>query len=541
MNISKSEFQFSISPNFLKNIKIFIEKNILSFVVFALVITSLLAFWNYYQSGLGLSYNDARSHLDIGRRVVEGLKPGLAQLGSVWLPLPHLLMVPTIWLDFMWHSGLSGALVSMISFVATGVLVFKFLEKIGVGILGRVFGVFVFAANLNILYLQSTAMTELLLLATMTAGVYYFLLWLQEDNIVNLVKSAFWIMLSTLVRYDGWFLFAFVTGLILLWVLYKKGYRTAEGTVVMFCTLGGLGIILWLLWNLLIFGDPLYFAFGPYSAYAQQKELEGAGDLITKHNWFLSWKFYFYALSYNSGAFSVFMGLAGALTIWISRKIKLDIKVAALALMAPLLFNVLALYLGHSVLFIQGLSGDSWFNVRYGIMMMPSIAIFMGFLISRAKQFKYVLIGLFLFVTFFQFASSDAVTIDDARVGSSQKNVSEVSGWLALNAKSEPGFILISAASHDAIIFSSGLPMSKFIHEGTGAYWQEATIMPDKWAKWIIMRSYSESDSTWRLVSRTPGFERYELVETYPFADIYKLKDEFIPSVITQPTIGKQK
>src|SRR6185295_13017237 len=98
---------------------------------------SVCMFAHYYQNGLGLAYNDARSHLDIGRRVVEGLKPGLAQLGSVWLPLPHLLMVPTIWNDFMWHSGLAGALQSMISFVVTGVLIYYFLRFLKVGVFGR--------------------------------------------------------------------------------------------------------------------------------------------------------------------------------------------------------------------------------------------------------------------------------------------------------------------------------------------------------------------------------------------------------------------
>src|SRR5258708_6977014 len=145
-------------------------------------IISIRAFIYYYNNKLGLSYNDARSHLDIGRRVVEGLKPGLAQLGSVWLPLPHVLMIPTIWNDFMWHSGLSGALQSMISFVATSLLIYLFLKKVGINMIGRVIGVVVFIANWNILYLQSTAMTELLLLATMTAGVYYLLLWQEKED-----------------------------------------------------------------------------------------------------------------------------------------------------------------------------------------------------------------------------------------------------------------------------------------------------------------------------------------------------------------------
>ena len=63
-------------------------------------------------------------------------------------------MVPTIWNDFMWHSGLAGTLQSMICFIITGLLIYKFLEKLGVGIFGRLVGVAVFVTNLNILYLQ---------------------------------------------------------------------------------------------------------------------------------------------------------------------------------------------------------------------------------------------------------------------------------------------------------------------------------------------------------------------------------------------------
>src|SRR4030042_2715897 len=93
-------------------------------IIFVLGLVAVMTYFQYYQSGIGLAYNDARSHLDIGRRVVEGLTPGLAQLGSVWLPLPHLLMIPTIWNDFFWHSGLSGAIISMISFICLGVIVY---------------------------------------------------------------------------------------------------------------------------------------------------------------------------------------------------------------------------------------------------------------------------------------------------------------------------------------------------------------------------------------------------------------------------------
>src|SRR5205814_2367731 len=225
MKLPIPSFSLSFSEAKIAKIRTFVDDYMVIFLFGLLTCISSFAFLYFYQNGWALKYNDARSHLDIGRRVVEGLKPGLAQLGSVWLPLPHLLMVPTIWNDFMWHSGLSGALQSMISYIVTGVLIYVFLKELGIGMVGRLAGVFVFALNLNILYLQSTAMTELLLIATMTAGVYYLLLWQKDAKLLNLVKAAFWIMLSTLNRYDGWFLLICAVFLIGWLTLRKSGYK----------------------------------------------------------------------------------------------------------------------------------------------------------------------------------------------------------------------------------------------------------------------------------------------------------------------------
>lgn len=541
-NFKDVSFSFRFNENQKKKAQEFFDKNMVYILFFGLSIFSMISFIYYFSSGVSLAYNDARSHLDIGRRVVENLKPGFAQLGSVWLPLPHLLMTLTIWNDFMWHSGLSGALQSMVSYVATGLLIFYFLKQLGVGMLGRITGVLVFALNINILYMQSTAMTELLLLATMTAGTYELLMWHREETIFRLIKTAFWVMLATLIRYDGWFLFAMSAALILLHTFRKHGYKRAEGTIVLFCTLGGFGVFLWLLWNQMIFKDMLYFAFGPYSANAQQSQLETAGILSTKHNILLSLQTYFYALIYNSGYFAVVLSVIGAITLWFDKKISPAIRIATTALFAPFLFNILALYLGHSVLFVQGLSGNSWFNVRYGLMMMPSIAIFIGYLVHRFARVRYAIIGLIAFVTFFSIVNQDAVTIDDAKVGASGKNVAQVSGWLAENASDKDGFVLISAASHDAIIFSSGLPMKKFIHEGTGIYWDLGTAHPEKWARWIILRTNDTSDNTYRILQYNKAFkERYTKVHSFPFADIYEIKPEYVSNLNTKPLPGLNK
>ncbi len=547
MRMPKLELSLSLNTAFVRRIQaaatLWAEP--LLFVVLTLLSTWLFSY--FLNINLGLAYNDARSHLDIGRRVVEGLKPGLAQLGSVWLPLPHVLMVPTIWNDFFWHSGLSGAIQSMAAFVLTSIVIFRTLKVLEYGVGSRIFAVAVFVLNMNVLYLQSTAMTELLLLGTMTTAVYELLKWHKTRSMIFLVKTAFWIMLATLVRYDGWFLFIWTIGLVGLqgfqhenWKFWQ-GLRRAEGLAIFYCTLAGLGIILWVLWNFLIFGDPLFFIFGPYSAHAQQSQLESAGVLISKHDLFVSLKTYWYAMIYNIGIVPVLLGLFGAISFFFAKNQKLEVKLAMTALMAPLAFNIVALFLGHSVLFVQGINGDTWFNVRYGIMMIPSVAVFSGILFARAKQFRVPIVVAFIFFSIFHIGGWDAVTIDDGRVGSSQKNVSQVSGWLKNNVTNSEGFVLISAASHDAIIFSSGLPMARFIHEGTGTYWDSATTTPDRWAKWIVMRTNDINDSTFRLIQQTPWQEYYQLVDSYPFADIYELKPEYWEQLNTKPTLPKQR
>lgn len=511
-------------------------------LILLLTIISVSFFSYFYFNGLGVAYNDARSHLDIGRRVVEGLKPGLAQLGSVWLPLSHILMVPFVWNDWLWHSGLAGAITSMVSFILTGFLIYRLLKILGINWLGRLAGVGIFAINLNVLYLQSTAMTELLLILTSTASAYFLILWAKNNRLFDLISASFCIFLAILTRYDGWFLFIMAALLVLIKVFLKKGYKAAEGSLILFGTLAGFGIVLWLGWNQLIFKDALYFAFGPYSARAQQDQLAAANNLATKGDLLLSIQIYFYSLFYNIGVFNAILGFLGMIIFWLDKKISNGIKLMSLSLLAPLLFNVLALFLGFSVLFIQGISGNTWFNVRYGIMMIPFIAICIGYLIHKVSSLKYVLIGLLIFTVFFSLTSFDAVTIDDARVGSSQKNVTEVSSWLSKNTKEKEGFVLISAASHDAIIFSSRLPMKKFIHEGTGKYWKKATTKPEYWARWIIVRTNDKNDSTWKLITQTSGFpSKYQLKGKYPFADIYELKKEYLSTLNTTASLGPQR
>lgn len=63
--------------------------------LFSLLVGCLSAYY-FYQKGLIIAYVDASSHLNIARRVVDSLTPGLAQFGGSWLPFLHLSILPFI-------------------------------------------------------------------------------------------------------------------------------------------------------------------------------------------------------------------------------------------------------------------------------------------------------------------------------------------------------------------------------------------------------------------------------------------------------------
>src|SRR4051812_33737519 len=80
----------------------------------ALLLTALsaAAVWWCWSRGYTLYYGDAEAHLNIARRILDSRTPGPEQFGTVWLPLPHLLMLPFAARDFLWRSGLAGAIPS---------------------------------------------------------------------------------------------------------------------------------------------------------------------------------------------------------------------------------------------------------------------------------------------------------------------------------------------------------------------------------------------------------------------------------------------
>src|SRR5258708_37165015 len=97
-----------------------VPDRIVARVAGAAVLVSLFAFLYYLQRSDVLLYGDAVAHINIARRVFDSRTPGLLQLGTVWLPLPHLLLIPFIFSDAMWQSGAAGFILSLVAYLLGG-------------------------------------------------------------------------------------------------------------------------------------------------------------------------------------------------------------------------------------------------------------------------------------------------------------------------------------------------------------------------------------------------------------------------------------
>src|SRR6202453_3477824 len=89
---------------------------------------SLFSVLFYYRNGDLLLYGDAVAHINIARRVFDSRTPGLLQLGTVWLPLPHLLILPFIISRQMWQNGGGGSIPSMAAYVLGVLGVFRLVR-----------------------------------------------------------------------------------------------------------------------------------------------------------------------------------------------------------------------------------------------------------------------------------------------------------------------------------------------------------------------------------------------------------------------------
>lgn len=468
--------------------------------IFTLIVLSFSAWIISYNLGYSLAYNDAMSHLNLTRMIVDNKTPGLAQMGGVWLPANRLLSLPFIWNDFLYRSGLAGSIVSMAAYVGTVITLFF----ITLSLTGKKYAAYVTAIvaalNINFLYLQTTPLTEPLYIFFFTLSIYTYVLWYKTEKISYLFALAATGFLQVLTRYDGWFVVIATSFVIMLTeILAKKSRYETIGKSIVYTLPAIGGVILWLAWCALIFNNPFYFTQSEFSAKSQQEVLVKYGGLITKGNIPVSIHAYSVAVYENIGLYIITVSALGFLFIFRNYD-KRGIFLTLVIAISPLIFNVITLVLGITFINVPqinwnpyNLEGEQWFNVRYGSLAIPLSALLLGYIVAAKKSYSY-LAYLFLGIQIVETLFHSPAVLKDGLIGASAFKNQGISQAIKSNIKNDES-VLLSIAYYSPVAFKSDISLSQIIHEGTDKLWTESLSSPTLHADWIVLPKTNLSET----------------------------------------------
>jgi hypothetical protein len=463
-----------------------------------------------------LYYGDAEAHLNIARRMVDSRTPGYEQIGTVWLPLPHALMLPFVGNDYLWRTGLAGAIPSVFCFALAGTALFVTVRRLFASTAAAVCAVALFTLNPNVLYLSSIPMTEPVLLAALLWMLYFVVRFDSTRQTWTAAAAGLSAAAACLTRYEGWVLLPFLG----LYFLVRGGSRSA----VAFSALAGAAPLYWLGHNYWYHSNPLEFYNGPYSPMAIQAGQPYPG----KHDLTTAVRYYYEAVDLCSGSVLLWLGIAGlAAALW-----KRAWLVVALLGLIPL-YYVINVYGGASPIFVPTLWPGSYYNTRYGIPTLPVLIVGAAALVAavpeRLTKIAASVVVVAALVPWFAYPNrNNWVTWKESEVNSAARRVWTRQAADYLRANYHPGDgILISAGDAFGIIRESGLHLRDTLHVGNGPHVVASLARPELflWEEFVI--GIAADDVCSAMMKDMKTASRYKLVRTLhegngPVIEIYR-------------------
>jgi 4-amino-4-deoxy-L-arabinose transferase-like glycosyltransferase len=502
-------------------------------LVIVLVLGLSVAFYLYNLDRYSLIYfGDAASHMVGSRKIIDWRDPGLGQLGTAWLPLPHFLLLPFTLIDPLFTTGFAGLAVSLPSLAITCSLLYRMMKaNLSNGLSLIAFGLaFLYGSNPNILYMGLTAMTEAPFMLFFVSSAYYFQKWQQSpDRLKNLVYCSIFLSLATLCRYEAWVLPIFLISFVTMLTLKKKICKGNRVYAVFVSIISITGIVLWLSYNEYQYSNPMKFANAEYYSATFQTVnrsmhetpfLQPANVLTV----------------YSITALIIYgpMLLAAASIGYIlySRSHK-DINIGALYifLALPPIFTILTILLGISEI-------DYWLNSRFLTLLSPliivSVALLLRGLMTRVKKRCGVLAVVIGVLFVFQLTSPafGVVTYLDAKGGFLfNVNPYAVQTGEALRSIYDSGDIMMltGSAQEHRIMITSGIHLVQFDEIIESSTWKKSFYEPWLYDKWLVISKEPSLDGVkttkyWAQEKRNELNEHYRSMYENKYYEILILR-----------------
>jgi hypothetical protein len=439
----------------------------------------------YYQRGLTLSHYDAKAHLVVARRVLDSLTPEYSQIGAVWLPLPHLLNLLPVQIDWMYRTGASGVAISVLSFGLACYAIARLVLRVSGSRPAAAIAVAMFALDPDVLYLQSTPMTEPLLFGLVLLSMCLVYDWVEAEG-RNLAEArgaqrarakAGWVLvLACLTRYEAWMVTAAVLVLATV-ALWRRGLSpiVALKSTAHLAIYPVLAIVAFFFHSWFTTGA--WFVTGGF--YVPDNIATGSiwGAFMTV----------VYGMRKLIGTPIVLLALAGVLAVlWrgLSRA-EHAASLVVLALVALMVLPAYAFFNGHP------------FRMRY--MVAPSVgaAVFAGIAIGmmrgRWRHAAAVAVAVWVVATV-RPIDAQAPMVQEAQwdvpFSIGRRNVT---ACLVRDYRGERILASMGSLAHYMQELShAGINIRDFVHEGTLPYWHEAIEAPYGRVGWILIEERAE-------------------------------------------------
>jgi hypothetical protein len=513
------------------------------FVGLVAAFLGVLTFAYCSRHDLLLLYGDAVAHLHIARRVFDSLNPGFRQLGSVWPPFPHLLMIPFVQRMAWWQSGLAGAIPSIGCYILGCIGIYR-LSRLWLGATTATVAVLFYGLNPGLLYMQTTAMTEPLFLAEMIWAALLLAEFCRalgsgltrQPDIANeqraarlLIGAGLVLLAAVYTRYDGW-IFASFAWLVAVGAMWRSNLWRGRvgGAFVLFTVMLAVAPLLWMAYNAKQFGDPLDFLRGPYSAKAIEERTTppGAWHHPGWHSMRVAALYFLKAAELgavplrfaNTLLVLAVMGTLTAIVRWWSASLA-----ALMLLWVPLPFYAYSVAYGSVPIFIPLWWPHSWYNTRYGMEMLPIFAISLALLtdlllvsartlIPRFALLVPVAAVLLNLINSWAVARATPLVLQEAFANSRARIPFEQALARTLGPLSArtSGPILMYTSEHIGALQRAGIPLKRTINEGDYYTWQRALNNPAGSASLVIA---IDGDAVAKAVAQRPqGLELQALI-----------------------------
>jgi 4-amino-4-deoxy-L-arabinose transferase-like glycosyltransferase len=489
---------------------------------------SVLAFGYCFPRHMLLLYGDAVAHMGIARRILDSLSPGISQIGSVWLPFPHLIMIPFVARLSWWQNGIAGAIPSMIAYVLSVAGLWR-LCRYWLRPAGAVAATLFFALNPGLLYMQTTAMNEPLFLCQMIWAAVFLMAFLrgvrepsssgpdsQEGRRDGpsrpegrsraagaIVACGLVLVTAIFTRYDAW-IFACLVWLIALWGLTRahSWKTTAGGGFTLFTALIITAPMLWFIWNQTQYGDWLDFLRGPYSAKAIEARTTPPGSYHYPGWHHLWWAWLYFLKAAQLGAAPVKLGFvllivsAGGILLALVFWRKANVA-PFLLLWLPLPFYTYSVAYGSVPIFLPIWFPHSYYNTRYGMELLPAFALAIGFVVAwlvgrvekrHPREAQLILLAsiILILVNTAVLIHKVPLVLQEAIANSRTRIPFEQAYARALDALPPQGPILVWTSDHVGAFQDAGIRLRRTINESDYYQWRAALQAPAQSAAFVV-------------------------------------------------------